>query len=287
VVQVDGSFHHWLGEDLPVACLVTFIDDATGVVLARFAPAESTWAVTEVLEMWLKRYGVPKAIYADRGSVFRHHRHTHRKRAEPDATQFGRMLRELGVGLITARSPQAKGRVERSHGTHQDRLVKKLSRAGIKDYESANRFLERYLEDHNARFARAARDSADFHVPLLPEAELSRVLTLKYTRLVSRDLVVSYRTRSLQILRESRVSPGRRITVTEARDGTVRLFLSGIELKYQELATQKANNFRPRPSLDHPWRHQGYRAWAKKNRPNLFINAASEGAPHAHAAAET
>jgi len=265
MVQVDGSFHHWLGDDRPRACLITFIDDATGVVLARFAAAESTWAVTEVLELWLRRYGVPRSIYADRGGVFHHWRHVRRKSAEPDRTQFGRMLRELGIRLIAARSPQAKGRVERSHGTPQDRLVKKLARAGITTYEEANRFLYAYLIEHNRRFGKepAARD--DFHVQLEASTDLAGLLALKHVRTVSRDWVVAFRRRFLQLARRSRVSPGQKVTVTETRDGSVRLSLCGIGLDYSELP--HAIPRRPKPSVHHPWRHPGYYEWMLKNRP--------------------
>lgn len=287
MVQVDGSFHHWLGEDRPSRCMITFIDDATGVVLAGFSAGETTWGVTAVLEKWVRRYGVPRAIYADRGSVFQKRKSRRRRNADPDLTQFARMLDELGIRLLKARSPQAKGRVERSHGTHQDRLIKKMARRGITDYEGANEFLAEYLSGHNGRFARAPREPDDLHLTLDPAVDLRNVLSLRYTRLVSRDLVVSYRRRALQLTRRSRVSPGRRIVVREARDGSVKLFLSGIELEYTELPRQESgatNGFRPRPLASHPWRYPG--SWAHRERYELSPATLGEGTPQSSPTAQ-
>jgi Integrase core domain. len=267
LVQVDGSFHRWLEDRGPVGCLVTCIDDSRGVVLARFADGETTWSVAEVLELWLGRHGIPRAIYADRGGVFFP---TFTRRAKesgklPGVSQFGRMCKQLGIRLIAARSPQAKGRVERSHGTHQDRLVKKLRRAGISTYAEANVFLEHYLAEHNERFSVPSREEADFHLPLSSLEEngsldLSRVFSIHSERTVSLDSVVCYNHRRLQLARSTRTVAGQKVRVEESRDGTIRIFTSGIELKWAEIinTTAPQASVRRRPSDQHPWRYPGH-----------------------------
>ncbi len=268
LVQVDGSFHRWLGDDGPVGCMITCIDDSRGVVLARFAEGETTWAVAEVLELWLGRYGIPRAIYADRGGVFfpSPSRRARERGKAPGVSQFGRMCKQLGIRLIPAQSPQAKGRVERSHGTHQDRLVKKLRRAGISSYAEANRFLEGYLAEHNERFSVASREEADFHLPLSsPEesgisADLSRVFSIHSERTASLDSVVCYNRRRLQLTRATRSFAGQKVLVEESRDGNIRLFVSGIELAWSEITGDRAKHVSVyrRPTDHHPWRYPGY-----------------------------
>ena len=132
LVQLDGSFHEWLEERGERACLMHMVDDATTTVLGRFSQEETTWAAARVLRSWIERYGVPRALYTDWKNVYvRPPNAQERRQGEPAVTQFGRMCAQLGIRIIAASSPQAKGRVERTHGTHQDRLVKKLRLAGI------------------------------------------------------------------------------------------------------------------------------------------------------------
>lgn len=256
LVQVDGSYHHWLEDRGGVGCLISFIDDATNRVVAKFFSGETTWSVAEVLELWLARYGVPKALYTDAASVF-----LPSNRAK-SLTQFARMSKELGIRLLTARSPQAKGRVERVHGTHQDRLVKKLRRAGVVSYEEANRFLDGYVAEHNERFSFAPARSEDFHLAVDPVLDLRRVFSIKAKRTVGLDGVVSYNCRSLQLLRPERHGASREVMVEETRDGQIRIFAGSEELFFREI---KAGSKPPlyRPSDNHPWRHPGYAAWKR------------------------
>jgi hypothetical protein len=125
-VQLDGSVHDWFEGREPWATLLTRIDDATGTTLAQFTPAETTWSAAGLLEAWSRHYGVPRALYTDwHGADHRAPAASERDRSERRVvTQFGRMCRQLGITLLAASSPQAKGRVERNHGTHQDRLVR-------------------------------------------------------------------------------------------------------------------------------------------------------------------
>lgn len=266
LVQGDGSVHEWLGDRGPAGWLITFIDDSRSECLARFAEAESTWSVAQVFEAWISRYGIPRQLYVDCGGVFG--RPGKKREKMPVVTQFARMCSQLGTQLIHARSPQAKGRVERVHGTHQDRLIKKMRLAGISNYDDANEFLDGYLRDHNRRFAVASLEEADFHLPLSDSIDLSRVFSLHSERIVSLDAVVCYNRRRFQITRASRLSGGQKVSVEEARNGTVRIFASGIELPVVEFSAgsvsesgehaEDHNSVHRRPTDNHPWRYPRY-----------------------------
>lgn len=229
LVQMDGSFHAWFEDRGPVECLLTMIDDATGRTLGQFTGEETTWGAAEVLQRWIEKYGVPRALYVDAKTVF----------VSPGTalelaagivpvTQFGRMCRKLGIQLIVAKTPEAKGRVERVHGTNQDRLVKKLRRRGITSVAAANHYLlADYFPAHNARFAVAPTAAADFHLPLPPHLDLAHVFCLEEQRVVGNDWVVRYANRALQILptphAKRHCGPKARILVRETATGTILL----------------------------------------------------------------
>ncbi|MBS4028337.1 MAG: ISNCY family transposase, partial [Ignavibacteriales bacterium] len=145
LVQFDGSPHDWFAGRAPVCCLLHAIDDASGRVFLRFVPSENTADTLRTLRHYCERFGIPRTLYTDHGTVFY---------AKNTLTDVGRAMTTLGVEMLFAGSPQAKGRVERGNRTHQDRLVKALSREGISTIADANRYLdEHYLDDHNRRFA--------------------------------------------------------------------------------------------------------------------------------------
>ncbi len=201
LIQLDGSHHHWLEERGPKACLMNFVDDATGVALCRFSDQETTWAAADLLAAWVRQHGVPKALYCDWKNVYQRQPTSREALAgiKPE-TQFGRMCAKLGITIMAASSPQAKGRVERHHGTHQDRLIKKMRLRGIVEYEAANRYLdEEYLAEHNERFACEPAAAADFHQALPRGTELRGVFCCEYERVVSNDRVVRFENRCLQL----------------------------------------------------------------------------------------
>ena len=143
LVQLDGSFHPWFERRGPQSCLLTMVDDATGRSFGTFGAQETIWAAAGVLGAWIERHGIPRALYTDWKNVYvRPPNQEERATGAEPLTQFGRMCAKLGITIIPANSPQAKGRIERHHGTHQDRLVKKLRRQGIADVAAANAFLE-------------------------------------------------------------------------------------------------------------------------------------------------
>ena len=249
---------------------MNFVDDATGRALCRFSDEETTWAAADLLEAWVHRYGVPQALYCDGKNVYQR-RPTSREAIEgvEPQTQFGRMCAKLGIGIMVASSPQAKGRVERHHGIHQDRLIKKLRLAGISGYEAANRYLQAgYLEEHNARFARHPA-AADFHRRVAKGLDLRGVFCLEAERVVSNDLVVRFENRFLQLKpkRNQDLGAGARVTVQQARGGDLRVLHQDLKVAFEPLARpqpQRHAEPRPRraplpplprpPAADHPWR---------------------------------
>src|SRR5215472_14672636 len=165
LVQLDGSFHDWFEGRGPRGCLMNMVDDATNESLARMGKEETIWAAAGVLRAWIEKHGVPQALYTDWKNLYkRKATPAEQLRGKVPLTQFGRMCQKLDIRIIAASSPQAKGRVERNHGTHQDRLVKKLRRKRIGTHAAANEYLEaEYLPDHNRRFSHAARSPEDYH----------------------------------------------------------------------------------------------------------------------------
>ncbi len=230
LVQLDGSFHLWYETRAPRGCLMNLVDDATGRTLARLGDHETIWAAVDVLRRWIEVYGVPLALYTDWKNVY-----VREPNAEEQATgavpltQFGRMCGSLGIQIIAASSPQAKGRVERNHGTHQDRLVKKLRRLGIADATAANVFLETtYLPEHNGRFAQAPASPEDFHRRTPSRTALDQALQLEDTRVLSNDWVIRYDTRYFQVARQSQQAPARStVLVRENAHGAIEMRYRG------------------------------------------------------------
>ena len=276
LVQLDGSVHPWLEQRGPASCLLTMVDDATGRSVGWFGAQETIWAAVGVLRAWIERYGIPRALYTDWKNVYvRRPNQEERATGAAPLTQFGRMCAKLGITIIPASSPQAKGRIERHHGTHQDRLVKKLRRHGIADMAAANAFLETaYWADHNRRFARAPASTDDFHVAVPRGLSLKTVFRLEETRTVSNDWVVRYANRLLQLERQSQQPPARStVQVCEDAAGQIDIRYRDRRMRWTEIAaplrTMPAPPVRPprRPTLpcqplgpagqsaDHPWHH--------------------------------
>jgi hypothetical protein len=270
LVQLDGSFHDWYEARGPRGCLMNLVDDATGRTLARLGTAETIWAAADVLRRWIEAYGVPLALYTDWKNVYvRVPTAEELVTGAVPLTQFGRMCAALGVQIIAASSPQAKGRVERNHGTHQDRLVKKLRRLGIADASAANAFLaSTYLPEHNARFAQAPASGDDFHRRRPSRVTLDHVLQLEETRVLSNDWVVRYATRCLQVARQSHQAPARStVLVRENASGAIEIRYRNRLMRWTEIAApvppppvaprrplSSAPHRPARPSADHPWR---------------------------------
>jgi len=235
LVQIDASIHDWLEGRGETLVLITLIDDATSYLMARFYPSGTGAAHMDLVERWLCRHGRPLAFYSDRHSIFEPQ---DKGQALPDAeTQFGRALRELGIELIRAQSPQAKGRVERSFGTAQDRWVKELRLAAATTVAEANQVLQRLLPAHNRRFSKPARQQGDAHRPLGPGHDLAAILSHQEQRVVANDYTIRFRNRFYQLLKP--VYPGQRggkVVIELRRDGRMAVRFRGNYLKYEEVA---------------------------------------------------
>jgi hypothetical protein len=234
LVQMDTSLHDWLegrGEDM---VLVSMIDDATSRVLARFYPADTIEAHFDLLGRWLQTHGRPRALYTDRHGIFEAH-----KKGQSDyqgQTQFSRALGELDIDLIKARSPQAKGRVERSFGTAQDRWVKELRLAKANTIDQANEVLERLLPDHNRRFSVAAAQAADAHRPLGTGHRLAAILSIQEQRVVANDYTIRFENRLYQL--DKPIYSGERgakVTIELRLDGTMAIRFGHHYLNYREI----------------------------------------------------
>jgi hypothetical protein len=290
LVQLDGSFHDWLEARGPRGCLMDMVDDATSETQAGMGREETIWAAAGVLRAWIGKYGVPRALYTDWKNVYK-------RKATPaeqlwgkvPVTQFGRMCQKLGIRIIAASSPQAKGRVERIHGVHQDRLIKKLRRKKIDSYEAANEYLEKeYLPEHNRRFARPAAKPEDYHGRKPTARELRKIFRLETERTISNDWVIRHEGRYLQL------KPGHRrygptqskALVCEWEDGAIEVYYRGERVAFIELKEPIRKITRPtqlaaraivvrKAKQDHPWR-QGYQNM-KPRVPNQVTAATLVG----------
>jgi transposase len=260
MLQMDGSHHDWFEGRGPRCVLMVIVDDATGRTWARFYPAETTGAAFDAFGRWATRHGLPRSLYVDRHSIYRDEGRPGRP------TQFGRAMAELGVELICAHSPQAKGRVERRHAVFQDRLVKELRLRGIRDMAQANALLEgSFLADLDRRYAIEPAAEQDLHRPLPAGVVLEEVLCVRAERVVGQDWCVRWASRWLQIgdghaaLR----LPRRRVLVRELAGGRLLLEHRGQRLGFTELPARPApakpkkvivNNRRWKPDETHPWK---------------------------------
>ena len=283
LVQLDGSFHDWLEERAGKGCLMQMVDDATNLVYCQFSEEETFWAAARLLRGWIEDHGVPRALYTDWKNVYVRTPNEHeRRQGKVPVTQFGHMCQKLGVRIIAASSPQAKGRVERAHATHQDRLIKKLRLAGIANYTVANRFLkEHYIPEHNRRYARSAAAPADYHRRRPTTRQLDEVFWLEEERTVSADWVVRYKNQLLQLQRQVKHwAPAKsRVVVRENEAGTIAIHYRGQQLRFRELVPASTSTSEVRgaapssappspkptrwhaytPPRTHPWR-RGYQS---------------------------
>jgi transposase len=271
LVQMDGSFHDWFEGRRGWAVLMVMIDDATGRVTARFYENESWASASDVFQHYVRQHGLPRGLYVDQHGIYRPiGEPTDAELLDncPSETQFGRAMRELDIELILARSPQAKGRVERMNGTLQDRLVKALRRANISDLGVANRFLDDgFLAEFNARFAVPAVASEDWHRPLSAGMDLSCIVSIQELRVVAKDWTLRWRNRVMQLPRETAefIRSGQRVTVCEPLDGVLRVFAGDREVSWSPILAPPLPKAAKRPgptgssqgqkpAANHPWR---------------------------------
>ena len=286
LVQLDGSPHDWLEGRGPPFVLIIYIDDATSRILyGEFVLVEDTLTLMRTTKAYLRRWGRAVAYYVDKDSIYTINRQAaieEELRDEQPMTQFTRAMSELGIEVILAHSPQAKGRVERGFRTHQDRLVKELRLAGISTMEQANQFLwEVYIPQHNRRYAVAPAQPIDVHKPLLPGHDLAAILAVKIQRQVQNDFTIQHRNRFYQLEEKQPVRLCRKaeITVQERLDGSMHLVFKNRRLRFHAIPGRPLRPARPaksnlaitmrkhgrrgaasqpsnpsKPARNHPWR---------------------------------
>lgn len=282
LAQMDGSPDDWFEGRGPKCTLLHSVDDATGKMKAAiFAPTEALWGYFDLMRIYLKTHGKPAALYSDKHAVFKVNRSE--ALSGDGLTQFGRAMQELGIKMVFANSPQAKGRIERSNRTLQDRLVKELRLNKISTIEEANAYLPTFIKEYNRRFAVVPKDPTNAHKPL--EQNLDLIFTIREFRYLSKNLTFQYKSIVYQIWteRETYALRNAKVTVREKKDGSIEVLYKNKPLVFRayhfqekqgEVADSKnlneiIDNLQKRqesqkpkhkPSLNHPWK-RGARKW--------------------------
>lgn len=280
MVQMDGSHHEWLEGRGSRMVLMGYVDDATGRFFGRFYGYEGLLPAMDSLERYIRLYGSPVSLYLDKHSTYKTTRQADLDellRGEEAQTQFERAAKELGIEIIHANSPQAKGRIERTFGTLQDRLVKELRLAGICSIEEANTFLEEFMPRHNERFSKIALKEGDLHRRLPMGIKFRDILCIKAKRTVANDYTIRWRGRRFLIDSPSLLMRKQKVEVREHLDGQMSIkfkgrFLDCLELSEVKPKKEEKRNTLPKqphkryiytPPKEHPWKKYNY-----KGQPN-------------------
>ncbi len=260
MIQMDGSHHDWLEGRGRKLVLMGYIDDATGNVFGKFHDYEGTVPAMESFRSYSKKYGLPQSVYLDQHSTYKVTRPAkEEEREQMLMSQFERALRELGVKVIHANSPQAKGRVERLFGTLQDRLVKEMRLRGIQTKGEANVFLKKYLPTFNKKFKVSAAKEADLHMTLPKGFDLDDSLCIKTNRVSRNDNTVSLNGKLFQIQEPVGTLY---VEIQERLNGNLLIKANGKSLKYTEIKSiakrkKKRTGSKARrtvvPKANHPW----------------------------------
>lgn len=286
MVQMDGSHHDWFEGRRPKCVLMGYIDDATGRIFCRFYEYEGTIPAMDSFKRYIKAHGIPMSVYFDKHT-------TYKSPAEPSIedeingteplSEFGRALRELGVDLIHAHSPQAKGRVERMFNTLQDRLVKEMTLRGINTIEEANKFLKGYLSSHNKRFAVKPKEQNDLHRDIPKGLNLDKILCIRTERTLRNDSTIAHNGKLYQI---QEAVKSKKVLVQERVNGMMLITHNNVSLKFKEVNTRPEKQQKPDrilrkrkihiPSADHPWRKSNYQLFDKRqNQRKKLIEVAA------------
>jgi transposase len=271
LVQIDGSPHDWFEGRAPGCVLLVFIDDATGKLLQLlFVGSESFFSYCTAAQAYFECYGKPVAFYSDKHGIFRVNQGSAGQ--ESGLTQFGRAMQELGIQIICANTPQAKGRVERANQTLQDRLVKEMRLRGISSLAAGNAYLPEFMADFNRRFGVSPISQHDAHRSLAAQDNLALILTWQEARILSKNLTVQFEKVVYQVQTERPTYAMRKAQVTVCKDayGNITLLYKQKPLPYTVFHKQEHQadivdakdvnrvfqNQRSfyKPAPDHPWR---------------------------------
>lgn len=281
MVQMDGSHHEWLEGRGPKLVFMGYVDDATNRVFGRFYDYEGAFPAMDSLERYIHLSGVPVSLYLDKHSTYKTTREPSLDellRGESAQTQFERAAKELGIDIIHAHSPQAKGRIERVFGTLQDRLVKEMRLASITTQKEANEFLEKYLPVYNKRFSRPPLKEGNLHRRLSGGIRLRDIFCIKAQRTITMDYRVKWRGRQFLIERPSLAMKRRRVEVREHFDGEITIKFNGRYLPNREISNQKSIQLpkKKEPVVEHKKRRKKYipppdHPW-RRHQPSLHYN---------------
>lgn len=268
MVQMDGSHHDWLEGRGPKMVLMAYVDDATGNVYGRFYDYEGMWPAMESFYFYAHRYGLPQSVYLDRHTTYKSNGKMTVKdelegKEEPKS-HFQKALGRLGVEVIHAYSPQAKGRVERQFATFQDRLIKEMRLKNIKTQEEANQFMENYLPGYNRRFSKPPHSSADLH-RRSRDIKLVSALSVQTPHVLRNDNTVRHGGKFYQITDHFYHRRPKRLTVQERMDGKLLIYDDKRSLCFQEICEPEKKELKLKPKLkrkiqppfpekNHPWR---------------------------------
>ena len=262
MVQMDGSHHNWFEGRGPECVLMGYIDDATGRPFARFYPYEGTIPAMDSFKRYIDKYGVPASIYLDKHPTYKSTKkqtiEEQLNNAEP-LSQFSRAAKELGVNVIYADSPQAKGRVERLFNTFQNRLIKEMRLQDVRTIKEANKFLKYYLPIYAKRFSVVPANDADLHRPVPKDVDLNASFCVKTIRVLRNDFTVAHNGRLYQV--KDNVN-SEKVTVEERSNGTIHISYGNANLKFKEILSRpKRQKKEPQafktphiPPESHSWR---------------------------------
>ncbi len=245
LLQLDGSHHRWFGAENPASCLMNLVDDASGITLSLLAEQETTEAAFQILRKWTQRYGVPSEIYVDLKTVYVSPQRN-QEDGEPQLnrafTHFSRACEKLGITLIKAYSPQAKGRVERNHAVYQDRFVKELKLLGMKTLDEANKLLDdEFIDNLNQKFAKAPQSEVNAHRNLSSYGDPNQIFCWEYKRVIQQDWTVSLLGERYQIgeMKPLIIRPRQSIICRRHLDGSVSLWNKDQILPSHRIAANK------------------------------------------------
>ncbi len=281
MVQMDGSHHDWLEGRGSRLVLMGYVDDACNNFFGRFYGYEGIYPASDSLERYISLYGLPRSLYLDKHSTYKTTREPSLDellRGERAQTQFERACKELGIEVIHALSPQAKGRIERTFGILQDRLVKEMRLAGVRTEDQANGFLEKFLPRFNQRFVKVAKKEGDLHRPLPKGINLREIFCIKVTRTINNGYIVKWKGRQLLIESVSMAVRRRKVEIREHFDGEITIKFNGRYLKYREIIEPKpAAREKVKKPVDEPKKRKGKyippadHPW-KRHNPSLHHN---------------
>jgi len=274
MIQMDGSHHNWFEERGPKCVLMGDIDDATSEVFAWFYEYEGTMPAMDSFKRYVKKYGIPQIVYLDKHPTYKSLKKPtveEQLKNEKALSQFERAMKELGVRVEHAHSPQAKGRIERTFGTFQDRVIKEMRLAGVSTIKEGNKFLRGYLPKHNKRFGVEAAVKGNMHREVPKGLDLERILCKKTGRTVRNDNTVAYDKKLYQI--EEYAGIKKKVVIEERTNGKMVIANSEKMLRYKEIKkrpkrTEEAVKIRVKminkPGEDHPWKKQSYERRIRK-----------------------